>query len=121
MRYVLARPRLLSLTPSARSHHTRPQPARSHWTPFLSPYFPPALHVLTMRASPLLRRAAALECIAGRNSSWASPALAARGALGTVPGSPTAMLFAICILCCQCVLRCRLCRGTPIPVDELGG
>ena len=66
MRYVLARPRLLSLTPSARSHHTRPQPARSHWTPFLSPYFPPALHVLTMRASPLLRRAAALECIAGR-------------------------------------------------------
>ena len=82
MRHVLARPRLLSLTPSARSHHTRPQPARSHWTPFLSPYFPPALHVLTMRASPLLRRAAALECIAGRNSSWASPASAARGALG---------------------------------------
>ena len=38
MRYVLARPRLLSLTPSARSHHTRPQPARTilgHWPPTL--------------------------------------------------------------------------------------
>ena len=103
MRYVLARPRLLSLTPSARSHHTRPQPARSHWTPFLSPYVPPALHVLTMRASPLLRRAAALECIAGRNSSWASTALAARGALGTVRGAPRRCCLQ-CILCCQCVL-----------------
>ena len=100
MRYVLARPRLLSLTPSARSHHTRPQPARSHWTPFLSPYFPPALrraHHACLTVAPQGRGT--------RVHRWPQLFLGLNrlGCLRRAwdgPGSPTAMADAVCNVFC---------------------
>ena len=104
MRYVLARPRLLSLTPSARSHHTRPQPARSHWTPFLSPYFPPALgptraHHACLTVAPqgrgtrvhrLPQLFLGLNRLGCSRRAWDGP------------GSPTAMLFAMYFVLSVC-------------------